>query len=116
MSKDIGLRSGCIDAPEGGIVAYNRTSHYLLDVWWEDDTLWGEIEIATKFPRGKMLEQLIDDVPETMTLGLAAMATFSPVEVVSRDLFEVYEEEYSHVVDDMAVLTVYALPKANTNH
>mgnify|MGYP001241586528 CR=1 FL=1 len=116
MSKDKDLRRGCIDAPVGGVVTYDICSHYLLDVWWEEDTLWGEIEIATSLPKGKILEMLIDTVPETMTLGLAAMAAFKPAEVISRDLFEVYEEDYSKTVDDMAVLTVYVLPKANTNH
>ena len=118
MSKDKDLRYGCMDAPAGGTIPIDKISHYLLDVWWKGDALWGEIEI-TSTPMGKMLETLIDAAPDSMTLGLAAMAAFKPVNTIveSRDLFKEYDDdEYSDEVDDMAVIAVYVLPKVNTNH
>ena len=118
MSKDKDLRYGCMDAPQGGTIPIDRISHYLMNVWWEHDALWGEIEIA-KTPMGKMLETLIDAAPEDMTLGLAAMAAFKPANTIveSRDLFKEYDDdEYSKEVDSMAVMAVYVLPKVNTNH
>ena len=119
MSKDKDLRHGCLDAPAGGVVSLDRISHYLLETWWEENALWGTVEIAEHLPMGKIFSQLVDVSPETMTLGLAAMATFQPANAVveSRDLFKEYnDDEFSQEVDDMAVITVYALPKVNTNH
>ncbi len=117
MGKDRCFRYGCLDAPEGGIIKLDKISHHLLDVWFEGNTLMGKIEVAST-PMGNVLGQLIDSAPETLTLGLAAMAAFGAIEaeVISRDLFEVYEPEHSTVVDDIVVIGVYVLPKSQTNH
>lgn len=117
MSKDKHLRHGCLEAPTSGVVDYDKISHYLIDVYWEFDALWGEIEIAEDLPMGKILSSLVEDMSDSLTLGLAAMATFKTNnEVISRNLFAVHKEETSKVVDDLAVITVYVLNKSNTNH
>lgn len=117
MSKDVSFRYGTVDAPVNDAAGHTKNvSHYLMDYWCDDDTLKGEIQIVDTHMGNILLQQIAYGVD--ITLGLAAMATFKPERNQSRNLFETYDEneEYSKIVDDMAVVMVYATTKANTNH
>jgi hypothetical protein len=117
MAKDKLFRYGGMEPPTNDpVVDKDRISHYLINVWRDADAVWGEIEIAEDKPMGKILSTLVDAIPDRLTLGLAAMATFEGAEVISRNLFKAYHDEPTKKVDNMAVATVYVLDKGNTNH
>jgi len=116
MSKDVGFRYGVIDEPIHTNAAYAKNaSHYLMDVWDDGARFMGEIQVVDT-PMGRILQDLLESGVD-ITLGLAAVASFARAPVVSLDFFEEHEdEEYSKIVDDMAVVMVYAVAKASTNH
>ena len=80
--------TGELDHADEPVVNLKYVSHVITDVWWEDDVVYGEVEILEKMDQGKNLAALIADDIE---VGISSRAVGSverrgSVNVVQDDL------------------------------
>lgn len=68
---------GELDHPETSVINLKNVSHNILNLWWEDKNLYGDIEILPT-PSGNILKQLFAN---NITVGISsrAMGTVSPI-------------------------------------
>lgn len=53
--------TGELDHADEPVVNLKHVSHVITDVWWEDNVVWGRVEILEKMDQGRQLKALIDD-------------------------------------------------------
>lgn len=54
-----GRATGELDHPDSSIVSLERVSHIIRDVWWNNDEVWGTVEILNT-PNGKVAQTLME--------------------------------------------------------
>ena len=50
---------GELDHPNRNEVSMAESSHVITEMWWEDDALYGKVEVLNDTPKGKIMESLI---------------------------------------------------------
>jgi len=51
--------TGELDHPESSIVSLERISHVIRDIWWDNNEVWGKIEVLNT-PKGKIVQELLE--------------------------------------------------------
>ncbi len=54
-----GRATGELDHPDSSIVSLERVSHIIREVWWNNDEVWGAVEILNT-PNGKLAQTLME--------------------------------------------------------
>lgn len=60
---------GQLDHPETAKISIDRVSHLMTKVWIDEDVVYGELEVLSEMPCGKMLKSLIDS---DVTIGISS--------------------------------------------
>ena len=76
---------GQLDHPDSSTIRLQRVSHNILDVWWQDNNIWGKIKILGT-PHGNILKQLFK---QGINVGIS-----------SRGLGSVVKQQNKNVVQD----------------
>lgn len=51
--------TGELDHPQDSIISLERVSHIVRDIWWDNNEVWGKIEILNT-PKGKIAQELLE--------------------------------------------------------
>lgn len=51
---------GELDHDDLPVVNLKHTSHVITDIWWENDVVWGQVEILEKMDQGRQVKALFD--------------------------------------------------------
>lgn len=88
------LRSfGELDHPDSSIVSMQTSSHWIQDIWWEGNDLWGRVELLDT-PCGRIVESVLK---RGLTIGISSRGLGSV-----KPLYE--DEETVEVQDDFEIL------------
>lgn len=53
--------TGELDHADEPVVNLKNVSHVITDVWWENDVVWGRVEILENMDQGRQLKTLFDN-------------------------------------------------------
>ena len=77
---------GELDHPDSSVVSMQTASHWVVDLWWEGDDLWGKVELLDT-PCGRIVEAI---VRRGLTIGISSRGLGS-VKPLREDSDEVEE-------------------------
>lgn len=75
---------GELDHPDSAVISLNNVSHLITKMWWEQSTLWGEIEIA-ETPSGDIVKGLLRS---GIKLGISSRGVGSVKTVKGEDVVQ----------------------------
>ena len=79
---------GELDHPESSVINLNNVSHNIKKIWWEDDDVYGQVEVLNT-PAGKILKELF---AANITVGISSRGMGSVKENYQDDSVEVQDD------------------------
>lgn len=90
-----GRATGELDHPDSSIVALERVSHIVRDVWWEGNDVWGKVEILDT-PKGKVAQTLME---AGVKLGISSRGVGETVK--THEGYDMVDESFMLVAFDL---------------
>lgn len=94
---------GQLDHPESSVVELQNVSHKVKDIWWENDVVWGKVEINPSFPKGMDALGLIEG---GLMLGISSRGVGDTIR----------NEDGNDVVDESFMLVAFDLVSEPSTH
>lgn len=86
---------GELDHPESSIVSLQNVSHIIRDTWWNNDEVWGTVEVLNT-PQGKIAQQLME---AGVKIGISSRGVGDTRK--DKDGYDVVDESFMLVAFDL---------------
>ena len=98
--------TGELDHADSPVVNLQKVSHVITDIWWENDDLWGEIEVLEDMTEGKNLKALFkNDIKVGISSrALGTVQKVGEANMVQEDLYLVCWDIVSEPSTQLAFL------------
>jgi hypothetical protein len=90
-----GRATGELDHPDSSIVSLERVSHIIREVWWNNDEVWGAVEILNT-PNGKLAQTLLE---AGVKVGISSRGVGDTKK--NKDGYDVVDESFMLVAFDL---------------